>query len=472
MKKFLFFDYWVYEYVENFKRRLFQPEKSQTNPVFVSGEREYEYNSCGYVTVMHDRDEDIFKMWYETSNMYDANTKAIKYLCYATSRDGILWKRPDLDVVPGTNIVMTPADNPMGSSIIRDAFDHEFPYKLIMRPKYTPAIVGYQSNDGIHWTRVSSEPIIDANSDCKVSLYQDRTTRTYHAYFRLKKGQRVTYASTSKDFLHWSPPVLVLEPHIDDGTQVQIYGLQAAAYGNYAIGLTPMYNTEKYDLLWAKMKGTMDISLTFGKSPYYWQWAQPGSRFIPLGNDNSWDCGMIHPGTAPIYLPDEIRFYYSGSSYNHGDSLSRNDHPQGIGYASMRPDGFVGLESRGDAGRILTRPFAVIHPDIYVNADCTNGSLRIEVQDDTTGRPIQGYELENCIPMKSDETAWRMCWKSQIREDITNRGIRILVEAENCTLYSLACPNGNNVMEYDDFDEILCVDPMRDISARDYHMQI
>ena len=38
-------------------------------------------------------DDKEYKMWYGTSNMYDQNTRAIKYLCLAVSKDGKTWKQ-------------------------------------------------------------------------------------------------------------------------------------------------------------------------------------------------------------------------------------------------------------------------------------------------------------------------------------------------------------------------------------------
>ena len=40
------------------------------------------------------------KMWYRCGAGYAGQ-------CYATSLDGIVWTKPMLDVVPGTNIILT-----------------------------------------------------------------------------------------------------------------------------------------------------------------------------------------------------------------------------------------------------------------------------------------------------------------------------------------------------------------------------
>src|SRR5205085_2473589 len=49
--------------------------------------------------VWYDPKDQLFKMWYKASYKEGATG-------YATSRDGIHWEKPVLDVVPGTNLVI------------------------------------------------------------------------------------------------------------------------------------------------------------------------------------------------------------------------------------------------------------------------------------------------------------------------------------------------------------------------------
>lgn len=473
MKKFLFFDDWTLESAGLFKRQYGQAVKMSERPLFVAGERDYEYNTCSYPTVLFNPDQACYTLWYGTSNLYDANTRAIKYLCQAVSADGISWTRPDLTVVPGTHIVMTPQDNPMGASVILDRFDQDYPYKLLMRPKYTPAVVGYRSRDGVHWQKVSEKPLINGNSDCKVGLYQDPGTGRYHALFRMYKGHRKTWTSESADFLHWSRPTLIIEPDLAHGPQVQIYGMQAAPYGAFVIGQSPMYRTEENDLHWAKMRGTMDIETAWSRGSTCWHWLAPNHRLIELGESGSWDGGMIHPVTAPVFLKDEIRFYYTGTAFPHHETGRIIREPQGLGLATLRPDGFVALSSHDQPAKLTTRPFAIQTPEVYVNADSSKGQLRVEIQDAMTGQPIPGYSLESCMPFNGDSIAQPVVWQSAAEwESICNRPIRVCIEAQNSKLYSLFFPNGHDPANYWDFDEIGCVDPIKDVGDDNYFMQV
>ena len=77
-----------------------RPVKYNGNPLFVPTTK-YERNEelpsatvpkCG--GIWHDPADGLFKMWYMAS--YFGN------MAYATSRDGVHWERPELDVVAGS----------------------------------------------------------------------------------------------------------------------------------------------------------------------------------------------------------------------------------------------------------------------------------------------------------------------------------------------------------------------------------
>src|SRR4051794_8305578 len=92
MIKFLFLDYRDYERVEGFTRLLEPARKFAGNPV-MRPERPWEGNRLYlYGTVAYDAEREEFQLWYTTLG---AGTRG----CYAVSRDGIAWERPELDVV-------------------------------------------------------------------------------------------------------------------------------------------------------------------------------------------------------------------------------------------------------------------------------------------------------------------------------------------------------------------------------------
>jgi hypothetical protein len=461
MIKFLFLDGWPLEYVRGFERCAKQPVKCTGNPLLVP-ERPHEFKRVQlYGSVLHEPESSLFKMWYSTHRLVER----VSTLCLAISHDGYKWERPDLDIVPGTNIVLDSSYSPHGPSVIRDAVDPDASrrYKLLMKPNDRMGIEAFFSPDGVHWRRAQPEPVIGLDSDSHIGLYRDAGTGLYQASLRALKGDRRVWRTESRDFIHWRRPVLALEPDVSDPPLTQIYGLQMSPYGNYVMGWASMFHPFESDLRWQKANGTMDVALAYSRSGYAWHRAEVGSAFIPTGKHGEWDEQLIIPATGPILLEDEMRFYYAGARYHHGEYLARPEEMMCIGAASLRPDGFVSLRAGEAFCEILTRPFALHTPEIYVNADASGGEVRVEVQG-ASGEPVPGFTLADCQPVRGDGIAERVRFAADPSgSQIVGRPIRLKTRARQSELYSIFMPNGDMDPPYWSFREIRCVDPLRDL---------
>ena len=104
MIKFLFLDYRELETVEGFARELQQPTKHEGNPLFVADAPWEHGNMQLYGSVLKVPGKP-FQMWYSTIEP----PWRIR-LAYAESDDGLVWRRPKLDIHEfhglKTNIVM------------------------------------------------------------------------------------------------------------------------------------------------------------------------------------------------------------------------------------------------------------------------------------------------------------------------------------------------------------------------------
>jgi len=468
--KFMFFDYWPYEHAKGFSYVTNTPTKSAHNPLF-SRDINSRFKGLNFHTVIYDREERIFKVWYCT-RFYDFETlEHEEYLVYGTSADGIKWDFPNQDVVEGTHFVTKREVCAMGASVIKDVEDKAMPYKLLMRPKSDPNIHAFYSRDGIHWERVQDEPVLRNDNDSQVSFYRDSETKVYKACFRGSIGNRRVFQSQSRDFVHWSEPVLTLDTDMADGPQVQIYSFQMSPYGNYAIGLAPMYNTVESDMGTGKMFGITDIKLAFSRGGYNWKWAHNQKRFIELGPEGDFDSHMIYTASDLVCLEDEIRIYYAGISHDHGDFEAYKTKPQAMGYATLRPDGFtkISCESQGE---LLTRTFSVLRPEIFLNCDSSQGALQVELLNED-GSVIEGFERGNCRVISEDNLKKQVEWiKAPDVSKILKTVIRIKVYAEKADLYSMTFPNGNDIDRYWDFKEALFSRPLRDVDEDAFFMHV
>ncbi len=434
-----------------------QPVKYGNNPI-LRPDRPYEHRRAHlYGTILRDPEVKLFKMWYSTHDKKEGTSR----LCYAVSEDGYSWQKPDLDVVPGTNIVLPEEQRTHGPSVILD-LDEADPskrYKLLMRPSKIPYILAYFSADGVHWHKAQDEPVIKADSDCHIGLYRDPETGLYQASLRFYHVDRRVWRTESEDFMEWRRPVLALEPEANEPPQTQIYGMQMSPYGSFIMGWISMYNTEETDMRWSKMDGTMDVQLAYSRGGYCWHRTDPGRRFIPLGEEGSWDSMLLIPSTGPVLLEEEIRFYFSGAPYPHGFD-SENEF-ECIGAASLRPDGFVALRAGEETCEFLTRSFAMTEPGIFINADAPGGMLKIEVCE-SSGKPIEGFSFPECRAVRGDSAALQVRWAEGADiSRMTVRPIRIRVRARRADLYSIWMPNGDKTTRYWDFHEITCLDPLK-----------
>src|SRR5690349_21239524 len=85
----------------NLKRVIHAAQKYEDNPILLPVKPWEGQYTLLYGTVLRDEEEGIWKMWYSTMNHFRYGQKIFPestYLCYATSRDGLRWTKPNLGV--------------------------------------------------------------------------------------------------------------------------------------------------------------------------------------------------------------------------------------------------------------------------------------------------------------------------------------------------------------------------------------
>ena len=106
--------------------------------------------------VWFDPKDHLFKMWYMGGNF--AST------CYATSRDGIHWDKPSLDVEPGTNIVHKGSRDSCTVWLDQIDKDPARRFKMFWVTKNFHMEL-YFSADGIHW----GKPLASSQADSAIA---------------------------------------------------------------------------------------------------------------------------------------------------------------------------------------------------------------------------------------------------------------------------------------------------------------
>ena len=80
------------------------------------------------------------------------------------------------------------------------------------------------------------------------------------------------------------------------------------------------------------------------------------------------------------------------------------------GLAFLRRDGFASMDSIRNTGTLTTRQIKFSGKHLFVNTDCDQGELRVEVLD-RGGKVIAPFAVDNCVPLMVDKTSHRVEWK-------------------------------------------------------------
>ncbi len=476
----LFLDDYVVERMEGLRRAVNQPRKHPQSPV-VPADRPWENMASVYGTTFCDDATGHFRMYYLAGcplpgewtddkgqgHPYPQTTK----VCYATSKDGVRWEKPDLGQVEwggpsrdscrgqghpkgatmANNILAIGRQNPERISVLGDDrepdparrykalyWDHaagqphvHATLNRVLWEDGSPTDGAYVawSPDGIRWTNYQGNPVIQAYMDTNQNLLWDAKIQRYVAFSRFGFGRKIA-RSESADFLHWSKPELVLDCDAADGEGAQFYGMGCDLYEGVYIGMLWVYR-EGGD-------GCIDTQLGVSRDGIHWERVADRQTFLPLGPKGWWDDGMARVAERFVRVGDELYLYYSGVNGPHSgpkfpaESIVRAFKP-GIGLAILRRDGFVSLDAGEQDGFVLTKPFALPEGDLHVNADATAGGVRAAVCGED-GKPLPGFEASQ--PVEGDQLDAQVTWKDADLRTLAGRTIRLRLTARRARIYS------------------------------------
>ena len=199
---------------------------------------------------------------------------------------------------------------------------------------------------------------------------------------------------TSSDLIDWSDPaecVLFNTPDMGYGGRYEWHGgITPFNYGNMNLGLLEKWCN-------AGMGDTCELVCQREGGP--WQRAAPGTAFLDIGPEGTFDRTLVYPTHNPPWrVGDRLHIYYTGAGPKADGRAGGADMDMAIGVATIGLDRFAGLaHTRGEPGRLLTKPFRVERDRLEVNAELHFGrhDVRVAVKD-AEGEDIPGYALDAC----------------------------------------------------------------------------
>ena len=364
--------------------------------------------------VFYDDRDRLFKMWYMAG--YNMNT------CYATSRDGVSWERPKLDIVKGTNILVSGLRDSNTVWLDHENLDRLGRYKMASYNGSDKAMLLYAADDGIHWKRLGQS-----------GTPGDRTTFFWNPFRKVwvysirddvdGKERRRRYFETPKfDAAGWQyrqPSLWIGADKLDRrrtefNTPPELYNLDCVAYESLLIGLFTIWHGEQKE-----REKPNDICVGYSRDGFHW--SRPDRQaFIGVSEKpGDWNWANVQSaGGCCLVVGDRLYFYVSGRQ---GEPGTNRPGRCSTGLATLRRDGFASLTDDrrtpqpvrlGTVSKsITTRPVRFSGSHMFVNADVA-GSLKVEVLT-REGKPLPQYSGANVIPVGGNSTRAAVTWRDR-----------------------------------------------------------
>lgn len=423
------------------------------------------------------KDGDIYRMYYRGWNRGKKGELTHDMVwCYAQSKDGIHWTKPDLGLFEfngskHNNIVLDSRD--FGAfhftltdnvTVFKDGNPNASPdarYKaLVDRRKPSWVLLAFKSADGIHWSPLSETPILtDGTFDTQNTAFWDSTKGEYRIYWRFfNNGVRAIRTATSTDFIHWdhhddlqymdtlteqlytngvipyyrAPQIYIGFParYIDRGWSSSMRALPELEQREMRSITNPRYGTALTESLFMASHN----GVTFKR----WNEAflRPG-----IERNGTWSYGQQYIGWSILETksslegaPDELSIYANeGLWTGKGTGLRRY---------TLRLDGFVSVNAPMSSGGFVTKPIVFEGKELSLNfSTSAYGSVRVEIQD-RNGKPIPGFALKDCPPIFGDAIDRTVYWNNKPDADssdvgsLAGKAVRLKFEIKDGDLYS------------------------------------
>jgi hypothetical protein len=433
--------------------RLHRPTPRE---VAIVMDRPWEGNGGGYVTVFQDGDR--YRMYYRGSHVVYTpkgySEPHREFYCYAESKDGIHWARPDLglfafDGSKKNNIVLdgmgTHAFSPFKDANPKCPPDAR--YKALGYGSGKHGLYAFKSADGIRWLLLSPNPVITKGAfDSQNLAFWDSIRGEYREYHRDFHNGRNIRTSTSKDFLHWTEPKYLefadwqnaagkipdLEvSKFPPGRPGQLYTNQVLPYyraPHLFLGFPTRYLdrgwTESAKALprldYRKLRGARSRREGTALTEGLLMSSRDGNRFAVWGEafvrpglrtrdnwfygDGYQNWGLVETKSLLEDAPAELSVYVSERSLQETGGTVLRRH-------TLRIDGFVSVQAPLAGGELVTKPLAFKGRRLTLNCSTSAaGGICVEIQN-AEGKPLPGFSLEQCHEVYGDDLERTVSWQ-------------------------------------------------------------
>ena len=465
----LFLDDFVIENIKDVTRTLHQPifENYVIKPDQSRNQIAVQSNS----TPQWNPEKNIWEWWYRASYEVPEHgsyaSRDIEISHYATSVDGLNWDFPNINKFvwqddQRNNI----ASNPGGRflhHVVRDERDRDSHkrYKALfdVQNRY-PA----WSPDGFSWT-FSSAPSIPSY-DTSSLFYDDFNNQWVATVKHGTEWGRSVWLVTSKDFVHWTDPRLILHtdeidrqnrkqrlervindptyltPPLYDGVDyvAELYKMPVLPYEGLYIGFPLIFNPAgAIPPPRMNFTGINQTELAVSRNLINWDRVADRAMFLEVQpwDGHSYATAQVIVSGRPIIRNNEIWIYHGAYRFRSWQDIQTDvdasffKDRSALALSKLRLDGFVSLDGTGE---IITKPFEAKGGTVHINAVATSGQIRTELIDATTMDPVPNLGCEESVDFTTDNINAMIPWSYATLP--THGQYRLRFVLKNASIYS------------------------------------
>ena len=421
------------------KLRLHRPDRGH---VVLEHDPPWEGNTSGYHTIF--QDGDLYRMYYRGGHSNGKKETHPPVACYAESKDGIHWTRPELGLFAfrgsKKNNIVWAGKGTHNFCPFLDTNPHcpaDEKYKAVGGLKRIEGgLLAFGSPDGIRWRLLADKPIItDGAFDSQNLVFWDTARSEYRAYYRdFRRGVRDIKTATSKDFRRWPRGKWLTYP---GAPTEQLYVNQVQPYGrapHLFVAFPARYVGDRGSLVEGLFMTSRD-----GRTFHRWGEAiiRPGRNRDRWHNRSNYIwLGLVETRSALPGGGIELSLY-SNERYYKGRGVK-------IRRYTYRPDGFVSINAPLRGGAVRTKPLTFSGERLRLNvATSAAGSVRAEIQT-AAGEPIDGFRLADCEEIYGDELDRVVTWKRGAGVGrLAGRAVRLYFTLKDADLYAFRFADGD-----------------------------
>lgn len=469
----LFVDEYLVDTLEgDLSYRLHAP---QAQELVIRQDKPWEGNASSYHTVF--KDGDTYRMYYRGHDFtLEGGRLGFTHgecTCYAESKDGIHWDKPELglfefDGSKKNNIVWMGAGSHNFSPFVDERPDcpEDERLKAIGGLAHNGGMRLFKSADGIKWEQVGEQAVITEGAfDSANIAFWDKALGKYRTYFRVftagtttakvwkPAGIRAIRTATSDDLVNWSNFENLT---YGDSPPQQMYTNNVVSYSRapHILMGFPMRYVERG---WSpSMKALPDLENRELRSQAHLRYgtALTETQFMTSRDGvafTRWDEAFLRPGverkdswyyghnnvawnmalTSSRFedAEDELSFYAeAGGWHGSGKTLTRH---------TLRQDGFVSVHSTLKGGRLTTRPITFSGSELELNLSTSAiGYVKVECLT-PAGAVIDTFGIEQADETFGDALDRKVTWEERTGlKKLSGKPIRLRFTLSDADLYS------------------------------------